>query len=42
MKVVSFIFYAGLALFFFGVAFPALKIIIAICALVIAISHVTG
>lgn len=36
-KIVTFIFYAALALFFFGVAIPFLEIIIGICALVLAI-----
>jgi len=36
-KVITIIFYAGLALFFFGVAFPYLEVILGICALALCI-----
>lgn len=36
-KIVTIVFYAGLALFFFGVGFPFLEIIIGICAAILAI-----
>ena len=37
-KIATVLFYAGLALFFFGIAFPYLEIIIGICALVLLVS----
>jgi hypothetical protein len=40
MNIITFVFYAGLALFFFGVGFPFLKIIIGICALVLAVKSI--
>ena len=36
-KVVTVIFYAALALFFFGVGIPFLEVVIGVCALVLAI-----
>ena len=36
-KVVTVIFYAALALFFLGVGFPFLEVVIGVCALVLAI-----
>jgi hypothetical protein len=37
VKIATVLFYAGLALFFFGIGFPYLEIIIGICALVLLI-----
>jgi len=36
-KIVTIVFYVGLALFFFGISFPFLEIIIGICALILAV-----
>ncbi len=37
IKIVTIVFYAGLALFFFHVAFPFLNIILGVCAIVLLI-----
>jgi hypothetical protein len=39
LKIVTIVFYAGLALFFFGVGFPFLEIILGIAAAILAIAH---
>jgi len=39
VKIVTVLFYAGLAMFFLGVGVPFLEIIIGLCALVLAIIH---
>lgn len=38
MRVVVFLFYAALALLYFGIGFPYLEIIIGLCALILAVS----
>ena len=38
LKIVNIVFYAGIALWAFGVAFPFLMIIIGVCALILAIA----
>lgn len=39
LKIVTIVFYAGLALFFFGVGFPFLEFILGICAAILAIAQ---
>jgi hypothetical protein len=39
IKIVTIIFYAGIALWAFGVGFPFLMVIIGICAAILAIVH---
>jgi hypothetical protein len=40
VRIVTVVFYVGLALFFLGVGVPFLEIIIGLCALVLAIVHI--
>lgn len=39
LKIVTIVFWVLLALFFFGIAFPFLKIILGTCAAILAIAH---
>jgi hypothetical protein len=42
IKIVTLIWYFGLALFFFGIGFPYLEIILALCACIFVVVNLQG